>query len=114
MAGIVASLALSVALTVMVGSFRDSVSTWLDQVLPADLYARSATSSAGAEVNYLPADVLAAVRGLAWRAARPIGQRVYAVQLDPARPAVAVLARPLGDPAASLPLVGALAPAAPG
>jgi putative ABC transport system permease protein len=112
-AGIVASLALSVALTVMVGSFRGSVSSWLDQVLPADLYARSAASSAGAEVNYLPSDILAAVQALPG-VDKAIGQRVYAVQLDPARPAVAVLARPLGDPAASLPLVGALGPAAPG
>ena len=112
-AGIVASLALSVALTVMVGSFRGSVSTWLDQVLPADLYARSATSSAGAEVNYLPADMLAAVQALPG-VEKAIGQRVYAVQLDPARPAVAVLARPLGEPATSLPLVGSLVPVAPG
>ncbi|MDP3222418.1 MAG: ABC transporter permease, partial [Rubrivivax sp.] len=39
-AGVVASLALSVALTVMVASFRVGVSSWLDSVLPADLYAR--------------------------------------------------------------------------
>ena len=42
MAGVVASLSLSVALTVMVASFRGSVSAWLDVVLPADLYARTA------------------------------------------------------------------------
>ena len=44
MAGVVASLALAVALTVMVTSFREAVTQWLDSVLPADLYARSATS----------------------------------------------------------------------
>lgn len=38
-AGVVAALALTVAMVVMVASFRDSVSHWLDQVLPADLYA---------------------------------------------------------------------------
>ena len=37
--GVVASLSLAVALTVMVASFRDSVAHWLDVVLPADLYA---------------------------------------------------------------------------
>ena len=40
-AGVVASLALSVALTVMVASFRTGVSDWLGSVLPAELYARS-------------------------------------------------------------------------
>jgi putative ABC transport system permease protein len=40
--GVVASLSLAVALTVMVASFRDSVTQWLDVVLPADLYVRTA------------------------------------------------------------------------
>jgi putative ABC transport system permease protein len=40
-AGVVASLALSVALTVMVASFRSGVINWLTTALPADLYARS-------------------------------------------------------------------------
>ncbi len=38
-AGVVAALALTVAMVVMVASFRDSVTQWLDKVLPADLYA---------------------------------------------------------------------------
>ncbi|MFL6661503.1 MAG: ABC transporter permease, partial [Rhizobacter sp.] len=38
-AGVVVSLALGVALTVMVASFRQSVAHWLDDLLPADLYA---------------------------------------------------------------------------
>jgi putative ABC transport system permease protein len=37
--GVVAALALTVAMVVMVASFRDSVTQWLDKVLPADLYA---------------------------------------------------------------------------
>ncbi len=45
-AGVVASVALSVALLVMVGSFRDAVSSWLDGVLPADLYLRTVGGSA--------------------------------------------------------------------
>ena len=46
--GVVASLSLAVALTVMVASFRDSVSHWLDVVLPADLYLRAGFSVAAA------------------------------------------------------------------
>ncbi|MCU0927114.1 MAG: FtsX-like permease family protein, partial [Hydrogenophaga sp.] len=44
--GVVASLALSVALTVMVASFRDSVTQWLDGVLPAQLYVRASGGGA--------------------------------------------------------------------
>jgi putative ABC transport system permease protein len=112
-AGVVASLALSVALTVMVGSFRGSVASWLDQVLPAELYLRSASTSASADSVYLPDGLLEAVRTLPG-VERAIGQRVVPVQLDPALPAVPLLARPLGDAATSLPLVGRLLPAAPG
>ncbi len=42
--GVVASLSLAVALTVMVSSFRGSVTQWLDAVLPSPLYVRSAIS----------------------------------------------------------------------
>ncbi|WP_294000868.1 FtsX-like permease family protein [Sphaerotilus sp.] len=111
-AGVVASLALSVALTVMVASFRDSVTHWLDEVLPADLYARTATSTAQADSAYLdPAFVqaAAALPGVA----RVQAQRVVAVSLDPARAAVALIAREVGDVARTLPLVGVLQPPSP-
>jgi putative ABC transport system permease protein len=112
-AGVVASLALSVALTVMVASFRDSVTHWLDEVLPADLYARTATTTAQADSAYLdPAFVqaAAALPGVA----RVQAQRVVAVSLDPARAAVALIAREVGDAARTLPLVGSLQPPSPG
>jgi putative ABC transport system permease protein len=112
-AGVVASLALSVALTVMVASFRDSVTHWLDEVLPADLYARTATTTAQADSAYLdPAFVqaAAALPGVA----RVQAQRVVAVSLDPARAAVALIAREVGDAARTLPLVGSLQPPASG
>ena len=112
-AGVVASLSLSVALTVMVASFRESVTQWLDTVLPADLYARSATSSAAADVVVLPPGLAGAVRALPG-VARVETQRVSQIQLDAARPAVALIARPLPDPARALPLVGDLAPPQPG
>ena len=102
-AGVVSSLGLCVAITVMVTSFRAGVAHWLDIVLPADLYARSAGSAAAAESVWLAPDV--AVRAAALPGvARVQATRVRALQLAPGRPAVTLLARPLPDPAAALPL----------
>ncbi len=106
-AGVVASLALSVALTVMVASFRDSITAWLDTVLPADLYARAGASTGGSDVITLAPGWVrdaALVDGVA----RVETLRVSSVQMAPAQPPVALIARPLGDPARSLPLVGEL------
>jgi putative ABC transport system permease protein len=86
------------------------VADWLDRVLPADLYARSAASSAAAEQAWLePAfvDAAAALPGVQ----RVMATRVRALQLTPDRPAVTLLARPLSNPAQELPLLAApLAP----
>jgi putative ABC transport system permease protein len=112
-AGVVASLALSVALTVMVASFRDAVSTWLDQVLPADLYLRTAPSAAAAEQALLP-DGFAASAAALPGVARVQVTRQRLLSLDPHQPALALVARPLADPAATLPLRGTLLPAAEG
>ena len=108
-AGVVASLSLAVALTVMVASFRSSVTQWLDTVLPADLYVRAAASPAAGDAVALPPALLmdaAAIAGVL----RIEAQRVVPVQIDPRRPAVSLIARPLADPARSLPLVGDLLP----
>ena len=109
-AGVVASLALAVALTVMVASFRDGVSRWLDQVLPADLYVRTAASSAASDQAFLPPGFAAAVAALPG-VARVEASRTRALVLDAARPAVSLIARPLGDPTRSLPLLTAPLPA---
>jgi putative ABC transport system permease protein len=109
-AGVVASLSLSVALTVMVTSFRGSVIDWLDTVLPADLYARTATSAAAADAVYLDPAVVARASALAG-VERVEALRVAQVILDPARPPVTLIARPLADPARDLPLTGPLHPA---
>ena len=103
-AGVVASLALSAALTVMVGSFRHGVAQWLDAVLPADLYARTAASSAAAQQAWLtPAfvDAAAALPGVQ----RVAASRVRALSFEPGRPTVALVARDIGDPAQTLPLI---------
>ena len=105
--GVVASLSLAVALTVMVASFRDSVMHWLDVVLPADLYVRAAAGGgSGAGGAFTPAQVqaIAQLPGVA----RVGTVRARTVSLDAARPPVTLLARGFGDGdlAASLPLVG--------
>ena len=110
-AGVVASLSLAVALTVMVFSFRGGVTQWLDQVLPADLYLRTATRSVASDGAYLP-------EGLVAQAARVAGvQRVEASRLrnlvlSAGQPPVVLIARPLRSPQQQLPLLGGL-PAAP-
>lgn len=112
-AGVVASLALAVALTVMVASFRDGVARWLDAILPADLYARTAFSVSASDAVFLPPGfVAAAVRVPGVERVEPL--RVQSLQLDPARPSVALIARPLAQPARVLPLLDAPRPAAPG
>ncbi len=119
--GVVASLALSVALTVMVSSFRGSVTQWLDTVLPAQLYLRGAASTAQGEAVFfdpaLPARA-AAIPGVA----RVAGQRHTQVLLGAGLPPVVLIARPLSDRAVptaedaarQLPLVGTALDAPPG
>jgi putative ABC transport system permease protein len=104
-AGVVASLALSVALTVMVGSFRQAVTQWLDHVLPADLYARTASSSGAADMAYVE-DAFVQAAAQVPGVQRVQAGRVRSLQWAADRPAVALVARPLNDPAAQLPLVG--------
>ena len=104
--GVVASLALAVALTVMVGSFRDSVTRWLDVVLPADLYVRSARTSAAAETAYFTEDFVRATAALPGVAIVE-ASRSRALQLDDSLPAVSLIARGGADFVRALPLVGA-------
>ncbi|MDQ0023348.1 putative ABC transport system permease protein [Variovorax paradoxus] len=116
--GVVASLSLAVALTVMVASFRDSVTRWLDVVLPADLYLRatssgrsgnSGTQSSSDTATFSPAFVqaLAQLPGVA----RTGTLRTRSLQLDPAQPSVTLISRSLESGAAqALPLVGPALP----
>ncbi len=111
--GVVASLSLAVALTVMVASFRDSVTRWLDVVLPADLYLRATSGGAAATAAAAAADTAtfspAFVQALAQLpgVARTGTLRTRPLQLDATRPAVTLIARSLeGGAARSLPLVG--------
>ncbi len=104
--GVVASLSLAVALTVMVSSFRHSVTVWLDSVLPAALYVRTTGSGSANDTAYFdPSFVERAARldGIE----RVLPQRTLPLTLDPERPAVTLIARTLRDSATgevSLPL----------
>ena len=106
-AGVVASLALSVALTVMVQSFRSSVAAWLDQVLPADLYLRTAANSALAEQAWVDEDferLASQVPGVR----RVEAARLRALDFSSDRPPVTLIARRLagaGKPADRLPMI---------
>jgi putative ABC transport system permease protein len=106
-AGVVAGLALSVALTVMVASFRTAVTRWLDIVLPADLYARAAVGPVGGDLATLPPGLPALAAQLPG-VQRIEAQRVVQVPFAPTRPSVALISRPLDDPEKSLPLAGDL------
>ena len=111
-AGVVASLALSVALTVMVTSFRDAVSIWLDSVLPADLYLRTAGGSAAGDFNTFDASFAGAAAQIDG-VARVRASRVRSVSLEPSQPAVALIVRPVDDSVHALPWLGRVM-AAPG
>jgi putative ABC transport system permease protein len=89
LAAIVASFSLMAAMAIMVASFRHSVDHWLDAVLPADLYFR--TTHAG-DTGALEPEVEAQVRALP-EVARAAFLRTGRVLLDPARPAVSLIAR---------------------
>ena len=112
--GVVASLSLAVALTVMVGSFRQSVTQWLDTVLPAALYVRGAGSAGSSAHGFFEPALVQEIAQLSG-VQRVSAQRSIALTLDPGRPSVTLLVRSLPGPtamastrtSAGLPLVGA-------
>lgn len=108
-AGVVASLSLAVALTVMVASFRDAVTQWLDTVLPADLYVRAASAGGPGDLVALPDPLVRAAAALPG-IVRAESQRVSPVLMDERRPPIVLIARPLTHPARELPLTGDLRP----
>ncbi len=107
--GVVASLSLAVALTVMVASFRGSVTQWLDVLLPADLYVRATLSASASDTAYFAPRFVQQVARLNGVASVST-LRSTALQLDANKPAVTLISRPLDDPASDLPLVGPALP----
>ena len=101
-AGVLTSVALAVAMAIMVASFRESVDEWLSQLLPADLYLRAGRAQSSA---YMGEDLQAAI-------ARTPGIKHLAftrhdqLRLGEGQAPVALIARPLPADGSVLPLVG--------
>ncbi len=113
--GVVAALSLAVALTVMVSSFRFSVSSWLDTMLPAPLYLRLTNSTqVGQGIYFTPQEVqrIAQTAGVE----RVVGLRIRNLSLNARQPDVSLVARPISPSTAQqmLPMVAtAQAPSLP-
>lgn len=105
-AGVVAAVALTVSMVVMVASFRDAVTHWLDQVLPADLYASLSRSDLNPVFSQDPSltQKIAETPGVA-RVEFMLQQPLL---LKSDRPEVVLIARPvpLARAAQVLPLTG--------
>jgi putative ABC transport system permease protein len=103
LSGIVASTSLTIAMAVMVSSFRGSVDDWLTQLLPSDLYLRLESADGGG-FDADQQQSLAQVAGVA----RIEFRKSVALRLTADQPAVALIVRPIdpADPAHSLPMIG--------
>src|SRR5437763_2409903 len=88
LAAIVASMSLMISMAIMVASFRDALDLWLERILPADLYVRSA----GGDTAYLSPDDQSRIATLPG-VKRAEFLREQQILLDPARPRVFLLAR---------------------
>ncbi|MET0618218.1 MAG: ABC transporter permease, partial [Luteibacter sp.] len=98
LAGVLASTALTVAMAVMVTSFRGSVEHWLGDVLQADLYVLADGGGFDASTQAR----LRAVPGVGWMGVL----KETPLQFDARRPAVTLVARTLDGPGARLSLLG--------
>ncbi len=90
-AGILASVAVAAAMAIMVSSFRVSLDDWLNQVLPADLYARAGRSGESgfltpARAGHRAHDVRRGAGGFRSPAESAVGRRPHAGRLAGAQP----------------------------
>ncbi|MDQ3185546.1 MAG: ABC transporter permease [Pseudomonadota bacterium] len=108
--GVLASFSLVAAMAIMVTSFRVSVDDWLTHILPADLYVQTAASGDARGLTPDEIKMLGATPGIS----RADFFRSSQLTLDPGRPNVALIARPIDmtDPGNTLPMTNAvIAPA---
>lgn len=89
LAAMVAAVSLTVAMAIMVGSFRGSLLQWLDRLLPADLYVRTTTADDRPRLSASDQARIAGISGV--RSVEFL--RVEQISLDPTRPRLSVLAR---------------------
>lgn len=101
-AGVLTSVALAVAMAIMVASFRESVDEWLGQVLPADLYLRAGRAQSSA---YLDEDLQAAIVRIPG-IEHVAFTRHEQLRLMEGKAPVTLIARPLTADGSNLPLVG--------
>ncbi|HEX5486112.1 MAG TPA: FtsX-like permease family protein [Limnobacter sp.] len=103
LAGVVASFALVVSMHVMIYSFRQSLDNWLNQVLPAPLYLKTEHP----EVEQIPPKLQAEIRNSSLLGKVEFLGQTH-LSIDPARPAVELISRPLTAQLAEnrLPLIG--------
>jgi putative ABC transport system permease protein len=101
-AGVLTSVALAVAMAIMVASFRDSVDQWLDQVLPADLYVRAGAGAGSDELDEAMQAAITALPGVAGVSFT----RHDKLRLAGGQAPVALIARPLSPDGRGLPRVG--------
>jgi putative ABC transport system permease protein len=87
--GVLSSFSLMVAMAIMVSSFRISLDDWLQQILPADLYASSASGGATAGLNPREQEQIRNLPGVA----RADFLRLRPIALKSERPAVLLMAR---------------------
>ena len=104
-AAIVISFSLMVSMLIMVSSFRSSLGSWLERMLPADLYLRPARSGDTAFFTPEEQSRIAATPGIE----RAAFVRTQNLLLSEARPPVTLLAGPVeaGNPGRILPLTSA-------
>ena len=104
--GVLSSFSLMVAMAIMVSSFRVSVDDWLQHLLSADLYVRSAASGETGSLSPAQQQAIAALPGVQ----RADFLRSSLLSLDAAQPPVAIVARAvdIDDPAKALPLTEAV------
>lgn len=103
LAGVVASFALVVSMHVMIYSFRQSLDNWLNQVLPAPLYAKTEKP----ELEHFPVELEQKIRQ-----SPLLGQVEFLGQtqlsMEASRPAIELISRPMTPQMAEnrLPLIG--------
>lgn len=107
--GVLSSFSLMVAMAIMVASFRISVDDWLSRVLSADLYASAAEKGNTGALSPSDQRAIAGTPGIE----RADFLRATQLVLDPGRPPITLIARPvdIADPGRSLPITGEALPA---